>query len=60
MRWRAIQENFDGLYFDAQGGWESRQFKFTLSYLFGNQTVKAAKRKAGLEDETKRVSSGGQ
>jgi len=59
MQWQGIQE-FGGLYFDASGGWESRQFKVNVSYLFGKDTVKSARRrKTGLEDESGRARGGG-
>ncbi|MEL7530114.1 MAG: TonB-dependent receptor [Bacteroidota bacterium] len=59
MQWQGTQE-FGGLYFDASGGWESRQFKVNLTYNFGNQKVKASRRrKTGLQDESKRASGGG-
>lgn len=58
MQWQGIQE-FGGLFFDASGGWESRQFKVSASYLFGKDTVKSARRrKTGLEDESGRVGGG--
>ncbi len=58
MQWRGIQE-YGGLYFDASGGWESRQFKVNLTYLFGNDKVKSArKRNTGLDDEKRRVNEG--
>ena len=60
QQWRGIQELHDPtdaeyLYMDASGGWESRQIKANLSISFGNQKVKARKRKTGLEDEKGRV-----
>lgn len=59
MQWRGIQE-YGGLYMDASGGWESRQLKFSFSYLFGNDQVKASRRrKTGLEDESGRAGGGG-
>ncbi len=59
MQWRGIQE-YGGLYFDASGGWESRQFKVNLTYLFGNDKVKKArKRDTGLDDEKGRAGGGG-
>ncbi len=40
--------------------WESQQFKLSLNYRFGSNTVKAAKqRNGGADDESKRVQSGG-
>ncbi|MEM6344856.1 MAG: TonB-dependent receptor [Bacteroidota bacterium] len=59
MQWQGTQE-FGGLYFDASGGWESRQFRVNLTYNFGNQKVKASRRrKTGLQDESSRAGSGG-
>ncbi len=59
MRWGGVQE-FGGLYFNGNGGWESRQVKLDLSYNFGNNKVKSARRrKTGLEDESNRVNGGG-
>jgi iron complex outermembrane receptor protein len=58
MRWGGYS-NFAGQYVRASGGFESRQFKLNFSYRFGNMQVKSARqRKAGLEDENQRVSSG--
>ena len=59
MRWRGIS-NFAGTYLDANGGWESRQLRVNFSYRFGKSTVSGARqRKTGLEDESKRIKSGG-
>lgn len=58
QRWHGVQE-FGGLYFNANGGNDSRQFKARLSWLFGNSNVKAKKRKTGLEDESGRVGGSG-
>ena len=42
----------------ASGGWESRQFRATLSYNFGSNEVKAARRRStGIESESSRVKS---
>lgn len=58
MQWQGTQE-FGGLYFDASGGWESRQFKVNLTYNFGNEQVKASRRrKTGLQDESNRAGGG--
>lgn len=53
-RWRGISD-FAGLYMDARGGWESRQFRINLSYSFGNQDLKTRERKAGSDDLNRRV-----
>lgn len=59
MQWRGIQE-YGGLYMDASGGWESRQFKVNLTYLFGNDKLKSSRRrKTGLDDEKNRAGGGG-
>ena len=55
MPWTGISR-FGGLYVDAAGGWESRQFKVNFTYRFGNKQVKSARqRNTGLEDLNKRV-----
>jgi len=41
----------------AQGGWDSRRFKVSFSYLFGNTNVKSRNRKTGMEEESSRVKS---
>ncbi|MEM9936057.1 MAG: outer membrane beta-barrel family protein, partial [Bacteroidota bacterium] len=57
MRWRGVQD-FGGLFFIAEGGWESKQLKVNLTYNFGNDKVKSSrKRKTGLQDESSRVGS---
>ena len=59
MRWGGVS-NFAGQYMKASGGWESRLFKVNFTYRFGSAQIKAARqRKAGLEDENKRVGSQG-
>lgn len=58
MRWGGTS-NFAGQYLKVNGGWESRQFRVSLMYRFGNNQVKAARqRKSGAEEESQRV--GGQ
>jgi iron complex outermembrane receptor protein len=60
MQWAGVQE-FGGLYFEANGGWESRQIRANFTYNFGNSKVKASrKRKTGLQDEASRANGGGQ
>lgn len=57
--WSAIQE-IDGLYMEAQGGWESQQLRISFSYLFGNDQLKASRnRKTGIDDEKNRIGGGG-
>lgn len=49
--------DFNGLYSEGFGNWDSRQVGLSLSYNFGNQNVKSRKRSTGLEEEGKRVGS---
>ena len=59
MQWRATSI-FGGMFMDVSGGWESQQFRVNLTYLFGNEKVKGArKRDTGLEEEQKRLNGGG-
>ncbi len=59
LRWAGTSE-FAGQYVSAHGNWESRQFKINFSYRFGKMSVKAARQRAtGVEEESKRVQSGG-
>ncbi len=52
--------DFAGQVSRVNARWESQQFKLNFTYRFGNSQVKAAKQKAaGLEEEAKRVQSGG-
>jgi hypothetical protein len=52
--------NFAGQYLVVSGSNESRQFRLNLTYRFGNNQVKASRnRKTGIDDESKRVGSGG-
>ncbi len=54
--------DFAGQKADVDVKWESRQFKLSLNFRFGSNTVKAARqRNTGAEEETKRVqqSNGG-
>ena len=60
MKW-AGRNNFGALAMNARGGWESRQVKLNFTYLLGNSQVKGNRnRSTGIEDESKRVSSGKQ
>lgn len=55
MQWRGISD-FSGLYMDASGGWESRQFKLNFSYRFGRKEIKGQRnRSTGSEDINKRL-----
>ena len=55
MHWRGIS-NFSGLYMDASGGWESRQFKFSFTYRFGRKEIKSQRdRSTGSDEVNKRL-----
>lgn len=55
MHWQGVS-NFGGLYMDASGGWESRQFKFSFSYRFGRKEIKSQRdRSMGSEEVNKRL-----
>ena len=59
LHWNSTSD-FAGQKIHAAGGFESRQLKLFFTYRFGNNQVKAARqRKAGSEDESKRVGSQG-
>ena len=55
MHWRGIS-NFGGLYMDARGGWESRQFKLSCTYRFGRKEIKSQRsRSTGSDEVNKRL-----
>ena len=55
MHWRGIS-NFSGLYMDASGGWESRQFKLSFTYRFGRKEIKSQRyRSTGSDEVNKRL-----
>ena len=55
QRWTG-ENSLGALNIVASGNWESRQFRATLTYNFGNEQVKGSRsRRTGLEEETKRV-----
>lgn len=55
MHWRGIS-NFSGLYMDASGGWESRQFKLSFTYRFGRKEIKSQRdRGTGTDEVIKRL-----
>ncbi len=59
MKWKG-STHFTGVYSEASGRWESRQFRINFNYRFGNTQVKASRqRKTGLEEEGKRADGGG-
>lgn len=52
------ESQFGVLYMRAGGNWDSRRLRVNFSYLFGNDQVKAARRRnTGLEDEQNRIKS---
>lgn len=52
------ESRFNGLVSTGRGGWDSRRATLSINYNFGNQKIKTRKRKTGIEEESKRVSSG--
>jgi len=52
--WSGFSE-FDGLFGEGRGNWDSRRVSLSMSYNFGNSNVKSRKRSTGIEDESKRV-----
>jgi len=59
LHWTATSD-FAGQSIRGQGAFESRQLKLFFTYRFGNNQVKAARqRKAGSDEESKRVGSQG-
>ncbi len=55
QRWTG-DNSFGALVIKTSGGWESRQFRATLTYNFGNEQVKKERSRAtGLQDEQRRV-----
>ena len=54
--WNGFSE-FNGLYSEGFGRWDSQRGSLSVSYNFGNQKVTSRKRKAGLEEEGSRVGS---
>jgi iron complex outermembrane receptor protein len=57
MHWRGIS-NYNGVYTNASGNWESHLIKFNFTYHFGNlQFKQATQRHTGSEDENKRINS---
>jgi hypothetical protein len=47
--------DFNGLYAEGAGNWDSRRVGLSVSYDFGNSNVKSRRRKTGIEDESNRV-----
>ncbi|MBI1227289.1 MAG: TonB-dependent receptor [Bacteroidetes bacterium] len=55
QKWRGVS-NFGQLYMTVDGRGDSRRFRANFSYRFGNEQVKAARRRStGLEDEKNRI-----
>ena len=52
--WRG-DTRFGNVFIDANGGYDSRQFKINLSYNFGNSEAKSSTKKTGIEDEKNRI-----
>lgn len=52
--WSGTSE-FNGLVSSGTGNWDSRRLALSLNYKFGNDQVKASKRKTGIEDESDRA-----
>jgi len=50
MHWQGVS-NFGGLYMDASGGWESRQFKFSFTYRFGRKEIKSQRNRSTSSEE---------
>lgn len=49
------RSNSNGIDMRAQGGWESRQFRVSFGYNFGNQYMKKSNRRSGADDLNSRV-----
>jgi iron complex outermembrane recepter protein len=56
--WSGVSE-FDGMVSKGSGKYDSRRVAVSLGYRFGNDNVKSRQRQTGLEEEGKRVGSGG-
>lgn len=57
--WRG-HSDFNGLYSQAMGNWDSRRVSISASYNFGNSKVKARSRRTGIETEAGRVNDSSQ
>lgn len=50
------ESQFGPLFMGVNGDWDSRRIRLNISYRFGNNQVKAARRRStGLEDESSRI-----
>jgi hypothetical protein len=47
--------DFDGLYSEGSGRWDSRRVSISVGYRFGNENVKSRRRSTGIEAEAGRV-----
>jgi len=57
IKWAAVSD-FAGQHVWANGKFDSRQFKISFSYRFGNRQMKdPGQRRTGVEEESKRVST---
>ncbi len=55
QQWSGVS-NYNGLEFNAHGGWDSRRFRVKVDFKLGNQNVKKVRnRSTGLEEESKRI-----
>lgn len=59
LKWTGTS-NFAGQYLKVNGNSDSRQLRFSITWRFGNNQVKATRQhKTGVEEEDKRTQSGG-
>ena len=56
--WDGVSK-FNGMVSEGGGRWDSRRVSLSANYRFGNDNVKSRNRKTGLEEEGRRVGSGG-
>jgi outer membrane receptor protein involved in Fe transport len=54
MGWSGTSE-FNGLYGEGEGNWDSRWVSLSIGYTFGNQNVKSRRHETGMQDEAGRV-----
>ena len=55
--WSGVSK-FNGLVGTGRGNYDSRRVTISLSYNFGNNSIKSRKRKTGIESEKKRLGKG--
>ncbi len=52
----SLNRNYGGLYYRMANRWESRQYRLSFTYKFGNNNIKASKsRKSGVAEEQGRL-----